>query len=139
MATVVADFQDRKRIVFTSRGRAQVNVREQREDGPVGFTSVELLLVALGNCVLGTLLNHELLRDAEVNHARASLDAEVARDPARVTKITVDVDLEVEDPALLQHREALEGGACACPICNTLSGVEIVLSLQMRAAGVAIA
>ena len=133
MATVHADYQDRKRIVFTARGREQVNVREPREDGPAGYTSTELLLIALGNCTLGALLNQPLLQDVEVRRAEATLDAELARNPARVVRIEVDIDLEVADAALLDLQPELEALACTCPICNTLSSVEIVSRLRMTA------
>ena len=130
MPTVHADYQDRKRIVFTSRGRSHVNVREMVEDGPIGYSSVELLLIALGNCTLGALLNQDLLADVEVLRAEATLDAEIARNPVRVVSIEVDIDLEVADPAILDHRAELEALACTCPICNTLSNVEIVSRLR---------
>ncbi len=47
---------DDRRIVFDARGRALVNVRAGRDDGPLGFSSGELLLIALGNCALGTIM-----------------------------------------------------------------------------------
>lgn len=133
MTTVHADYQERKRIVFEARGRQQVNVREPVDDGPVGYTSTELLLIALGNCTLGALLNQELLADVEVLRAEATLDAEMARNPARVVKIEVDIDLEVADERVLAHRTDLEALACTCPICNTLSNVEIVSRLKLTA------
>jgi uncharacterized OsmC-like protein len=133
MATVHADYQDRKRIVFTARGRSQVNVRETVEDGPIGYTSTELLLIALGNCTLGALLNQELLKDVEVLRADATLDAQMERNPARVVSITVDIDLEVADESVLAHRAELEALACTCPICNTLSNVEITSRLHLTA------
>ena len=134
MATVRADYQDRKRIVFTARGRSQVNVRELVDDGPVGYSSTELLLIALGNCTLGALLDQELLRDVEVLRAEATLEAETARNPTRVVRIEVAIDLEVADPAILEHQAELEALACSCPICNTLSNVEIVSRLRITAA-----
>lgn len=133
MATVHAAYQDRRRIVFTARGRSQVNVRETVEDGPLGYTSTELLLVALGNCVLGALLNHDLLRDETILLAEATLDAEMARNPSRVANINVQIDLEVADPALLELQDELEAASCTCPICNTLGSVEITSSLRMTA------
>jgi uncharacterized OsmC-like protein len=134
VATVHAGYQDRKRIVFTARGRSQVNVREMLNDGPIGYSSTELLLIALGNCTLGALLNQDLLKDAPVTRAEATLDAEMARNPARVVRIDVAIDLETEDSALLAQRDELEALACTCPICNTLSNVEITtrLNLSMR-------
>ena len=131
MPTVHADYQDRKRILFTARGRRQINVRETLEDGPVGYTSTELLLIALGNCTLGALLNQPLLKDVAVTRAEATLDAETARNPSRVVRIDVSIDLEVEDPAILEHRAELEALACTCPICNTLSNVEINSTLNL--------
>jgi uncharacterized OsmC-like protein len=131
MPTVHADYQDRKRIVFSARGRRQINVRETLEDGPVGYTSTELLLIALGNCTLGALLNQPLLNDVAVTRAEATLDAETARNPSRVVRIDVSIDLEVEDPAILEHRAELEALACTCPICNTLSNVEINSTLNL--------
>ena len=71
MPRIVAEYQDRQRIVFTARDRSMVNVRTLREDGPVGFNSTELLLIALANCSLGTLLNHPLLLDREVMRCEA--------------------------------------------------------------------
>jgi len=131
MATVHADYQDRKRIVFNARGRTQVNVREAAEDGPVGYSSTELLLIALGNCTLGALLNQDLLQDVEVTRAEATLDAQMVPNPPRVVSIDVEIDLEVADPALLDHHAELEALACACPICNTLSNVEISSRLRL--------
>ncbi len=121
MATVRADYRERKRIVFEARGRHFTNIREAAADnGPVGYTSTELLLIALGNCTLGALLNHELLVDAEVTRASAELQAEMAQNPTRVDHIDVTIDLEVTDPALLAHHEAIEVASCTCPLCNTL-------------------
>lgn len=134
MTTMHADYQDRRRIVFTARGRSLVNVRESLDDGPIGYTSTELLLVALGNCTLGALLNQELLREADVHRAEATLEAETADSPARIVKIEVDIELEVADASLLDRRVELEALACTCPICNTLGNVEIVSRLHMTAA-----
>jgi uncharacterized OsmC-like protein len=132
VATVHADYQDRKRIVFTTRGgRSIVNVRETLPDGMIGYTSTELLLVALGNCTLGALLNQPLLLDVPVSRAEATLDATMAQNPTRVVKIDVVLDLEVEDPSVLANRDELEALACTCPICNTLSSVEIVSHLNL--------
>jgi len=132
MATIHANYQERKRIVFTARGREQINVREMTEDGPVGYTSTELLLIALGNCTLGALLNQDLLKEAPVISAEATLSAEMAHNPVRVNRIEVAIDLAVADPALLEQQAELEAVACTCPICNTLGTVEIVSTLNLR-------
>jgi hypothetical protein len=80
MPTVHAEFQDRKRIVFTARDRSIVNVRERIADGLIGYDSTELLLITLGNCTLGWLLSNRLLKDEEV------IRAEMAEAPIRVAK-----------------------------------------------------
>jgi uncharacterized OsmC-like protein len=121
MSTVTADYRERKRIVFEARGRRFTNVREAAaDDGPVGYTSTELLLIALGNCTLGALLNHELLKDVDVTHASAVLEAAMVPNPTRIDRIDVTIDLRVADPALLEQHEAIEVASCACPLCNTL-------------------
>ena len=121
-----AEFAERRRIVFTARERAFVNVRESTSDGPIGFSSTELLLIAVGNCSLGWLFNHPLLKDAEVSNIRAELRATMASDPARVTRIETAITAEVADIELLKHVAEFEAVACTCPMCNSLSAEKIV-------------
>jgi uncharacterized OsmC-like protein len=121
MATVTADYRERSRIVFEARGRYYTNIRTPAAaDGPVGYTSTELLLIALGNCTLGALLNHELLREAEVTSASAVLEATMVPNPTRLDRIDIAIRLEVADPALLAQHDAIEVASCECPLCNTL-------------------
>lgn len=129
---VRADYQERKRIIFTARGRSMVNVREARDDGPLGFSSIEMLLATLGNCVLGALLNHEALDGVDVVRAESFLEADMASNPRRVVRIRNRIELDVTDPAVLERRADLEAESCTCPICNTLSNVEISTSLALR-------
>jgi uncharacterized OsmC-like protein len=118
---VSAVFLDRKRIVFTARERAFVNVRESLPDGPVGFSSTELLLIAVGNCSLGTLFGHPLLKDAAVSNITADLAATMASDPPRVTRIETTITADVADPELVARQSELEAIACACPMCNSVT------------------
>jgi len=132
MTTVTADYQDRRQIVFEARGRTFTNVRALAADGgPTDFTSTELLLIALGNCSLGSLLNHQLLADAEVVRCAATLTARMAEFPTRVEHIDVAIELEVTDEAILGHYPALEVDSCSCPTCNTLDG-KVTSSLDLR-------
>lgn len=135
MALVTADYQDRHHIVFEARGRSFTNVRALADDGgPIDFTSTELLLIALGNCSLGSLLNHQLLKDVEVVGCRATLEARMGEFPARVEHINVAIEIEVTDEAVLGHYPALEVDSCACPLCNTLDGkVSSTLDLKVVA------
>jgi uncharacterized OsmC-like protein len=117
---VTAEFQERKRILFSSRERATVNVRvESADGGPVGYTSYELLLIALANCTLGVVMNHDSLKDLPVRSCRAVLDATTASKPSRVDSINVRLELEVEGGGE-RLEQTLQRVADACPVGNTL-------------------
>jgi len=133
---VEARFHERKRIEFTARERAMINVRvESADGGPLGFTSYELLLIALANCSMGVVMNHESLKEANVRSFTATLEAEPTTAPARLEKITIRLDLDVAggDERLQQ---TLQRVAEACPIGNTLrSAPEIAVQLSVRDSG----
>jgi uncharacterized OsmC-like protein len=131
--SVRAEFIDRRGIIFTARGRMFMNVREAVADGPIGFSSTELLLIAIGNCSLGTLFNHPLLKDARVSDIRAELHATMASEPPRVARIETVITAKVADPELLKHTAELEAITCACPMCNSLSS-EKTLTVRFRTA-----
>lgn len=137
MATVTADYLDRARIVFTARGRTTTNVREMVSDGPAGYSSTELLLIAVGNCSLGAFLNHDLLKDAPVTACRATLEAAMAPNPTRIERIYNHIELEVAGEALLAQHEVLEAASCACPLCNTL-GDKITSTITLAKTPVAV-
>ncbi len=122
MPTVTADYVERREIRFETRGRTFTNVRAPSPDGtgPTGYTSVELLLIAVGNCTLGHLLGSAPLDTAEVRRATASVEATMADFPRRVAHVHATVEIEVTDPALLAQREAIEGGSCGGPMCAAL-------------------
>ena len=130
---IEAEFQERKRIVFTARERSSVNVRVPSADGgPVGYESYELLLMALANCTLGVVMNHGSLADLPVQGLRAVVDATAARSSNRIDSINVRVELDVEggDERL---QETLQRVADSCPVGNTLKmppqiNVQLVLS-----------
>lgn len=135
MAVVRAEFQDRKQVVFESRGVTFTNSRERTDAGAVGFTSAELMMISLGNCSLGWLLDHEPLAGAEVVRATASLEPEVEPNPTRIVRVTARYEVEVTDPALLEQREAMVELLSTCPMGNTLAaGVEIDVGLDLRVA-----
>ena len=138
MPHLEAEFQERRRIVFTARERSIVNVRVDSADGgPVGYTSFELLLIALANCTLGVVMNHDSLKDVNVRGCRAVLDATMARGPSRAEHIAVRLELDVEggDERL---RQTLQRVADACPVGNTLRmSPEITVELALTGAGAA--
>ena len=137
-AIVSAEFQERDRIIFRARGRSSVNVRRMLDDGPIGYTSTELLLVAVGNCSLGWLSNHPLLVDEPLRLVTARFEAEMAVDPPRVAKIVATLNFEVTNPGLLAAVTELEAIACTCPMCNSLTSErEIHIEISMVGAGAA--
>lgn len=129
---VRAEFQGRRHIVFTARERSTINVRvESADGGPVRFTSHELLLIALANCTLGVVMNHDTLKDRTVRSCTAVIDAETTRAPARIEKINVHVEVDVEggDDRL---RQTLQRVAESCPVGNTLRmSPEITVALTL--------
>jgi hypothetical protein len=135
MATVEAEYFDRREIRFETRGRTLLNVRAPAEDGsgPQGHTSVELLLIAVGNCTLGHLLNSPPLDTAEVTRATASVEATMAEFPRRVAHVHSTVVIEVTDPALLEQQAAIEGGSCGGPMCAALGDLlSATVTLTLR-------
>lgn len=132
MAELQAEFLPGKRVLFTARGRAQVNAREVLPDGPIGYSSGELLLIALANCSLGVLTGHELMQDVTYRNLTATLSYDSLQNPSRFDNFKVVIHLEVDDPALLERRATLERVAGHCPVGNTLDGgAQVNVQLQM--------
>lgn len=137
MPVVTAEYLDRREIRFQTRGRTLTNVRAPAEDGsgPQDYTSVELLLIAVGNCTLGHLLSTAPLDTAEVTRATASVEATMADFPRRVAHVHSTVEIEVTDPALLKQRAVIEGGSCGGPMCAALGDLlSATVTLTLREA-----
>ena len=130
MAKVTAEAHpsEGRRIVFSARTRSFVNVREQREVGAIGFTSGEMLLMALGNCTLGTVMESSLVSEAAVDRMTISLDAPAVRNPTRLPAAKVVIELATDDPALKRKDAALTQLTSTCPIANTVSGAMDLIS-----------
>ncbi|MCX6020980.1 MAG: OsmC family protein [Chloroflexi bacterium] len=134
MAKVEAEFLEGERVVFTARGRSTVNARAALPDGPVGYNSGELLLIALANCSLGVLTNHELLQDVPIRNLRAVVECDSLKNPSRMDNIRIVIELEVDDPALLERQGTLERVAGSCPVGNTLRSMpQINVELRITA------
>jgi uncharacterized OsmC-like protein len=119
---VHAEFQPGERVVFTARDRGFVNVRRATEDGPIGFTSIELLMIALGNCTLGILMGQEAMKDAAIRSVTAELAGEMEADPPRLARVVTEVRIETTEPErLLDGLGELESAVCRCPVCNSLN------------------
>jgi len=117
---VEAEFQERKRVLLTARERSSVNVRvESADGGPVGYTSYEMLLMALANCTLGVVMVHCSIADLPVTGCRAVLEATAARSPNRLESVSVRIELDVDGGDERLH-QTLQRVADACPVGNTL-------------------
>lgn len=118
---VRAEFQEGERIVFTARDRSTVNVRRAAADGPIGFNSIELLLIAFGNCSLGTLMGQPALAEASVGRVTAEISGEMEENPPRLVRVVSNVRIESADPAaLLSKLSGLEDATGQCPVCNSI-------------------
>ena len=134
MPIVEADFHDRKSILFTARGRTFANSRETVDGELIGFSSMELLLIALGHCTLGVVQNHELLKDVNVTRCKATLESEGERNPSRMSSIKVVIEVEADDPSINAHQDTLERVANSCPVGNTLKfSPKIEVELRLNA------
>jgi|GEM_PF-1259913 len=122
MTVVVnAEFQDRERIVFTARSRGYVNVRRTLDDGPIGFTSIELLLIAFGNCSLGTLLGQPELAGVPLSRVTAHIEGETEDDPPRLAALRSTIRLATPEPERLEALlPELRKRTLNCPTCNSL-------------------
>lgn len=121
--------RDGRRIIFAARGRSLVNVRETRDDGPLGFSSGELLLIALGNCALGTILESPDFEDVNVSRVELVLHSDPEKEPYRLGPITLEIAMEGERDLLDERKPTIEALARNCPIANTLRStpsIEIV-------------
>jgi len=120
---VRAEFQEGERVVFSARDRSIVNVRRASADGgPLGFTSMELLMIAFGNCTLGTLMGQDAMKEAEIGRVVADITGEMQEEPARIASLVANIRVETTDPeALAAKLPELEAAVCRCPSCNSLN------------------
>ena len=133
MARLEAEFLEGNRVIFSARGRSFVNARETLPDGPIGYSSGELLLIALANCSLGILTNHELMKDVPIRRCKVVLDSEGESNPSRITSISAVVELEVDEVALAERRDTLERAINHCPVGNTLRfSPEVTIQLNIK-------
>ncbi len=90
------------------------------------------MLITLGNCSLGWLLDHEPLLGAQVLRAEAWVEPEIARDPRRITRISSRYEVDVVDAGLLGLQKVMVELLRTCPMGNTLSSVEIDVELALK-------
>jgi uncharacterized OsmC-like protein len=127
------------------RGDASLVVVERLEDGTLearardvvvsvgraggGLRSVELLLAALGTCMLGTMLVFAENVGVELDGVRLELEPVLASAPERVAEVrmTMRIDGEIEPKRLASLRRVAEH----CKVHSTLEhGPSLVLEVE---------
>lgn len=121
--TLRAEFQEGERVLFTARDRSFVNVRRATgTDGPIGFTSMELLMIGFGNCTLGILMGQDAIKASPVGRVTADITAEMQPEPPRIATLDAHIRVETTDPAGLAARlSEIQAAVCRCPACNSLN------------------
>ncbi len=121
--SVRAEFQEGERVVFTARERSMVNVRRATgTDGPIGFTSMELLMIGFGNCTLGILMGQDAMKSLPIGRVMADISAEMQPEPPRIATLDAHIRIETTDPTALAARlPEIQAAVCRCPACNSLN------------------
>ena len=121
--SVRAEFQEGERVVFTARDRSMVNVRRATgSDGPIGFTSMELLMIGFGNCTLGILMGQDAIKSAPIGRVSADITAEMQPEPPRIATLDAHIRIETTQPEALAARlPEIQAAVCRCPACNSLN------------------
>ena len=117
---VKLDWLGGRRVEATARGNRVVVDQIQGGDGEgKGFRPTELLLSALGSCMMGNILG--FCENMEIPIERFSIGVEGVRmeSPMRVSEIRVEIDLVGDVPP--ERVETLKRVARGCRIHNTLS------------------
>ena len=119
-ATATIDFKDGLLVEFSARGRNFANDRAKSDDGPVGFNSGELILLALSNCALGVLCEDERMQSTNIRRVTVNSRSEVAQDPTRIVKLSLGIDIETDDGGEYLSVTDLTNIALNCPVANSL-------------------
>lgn len=121
--SVRAEFQQDERIIFTARDRSMVNVRRATSDGgPIGFTSMELLMIGFGNCTLGILMGQDAMKSVPLGRVTAEITAEMQPEPPRIATLDAQIRIETSEPDGLSMKLAdIQAAVCRCPACNSLN------------------
>ncbi|WP_186526225.1 OsmC family protein [Leekyejoonella antrihumi] len=104
--------------VHTDGATLTVDVPTAQGGQPGGFSSGELLLGALGACMLGTLVEAEALQGTQLEGVAVELVAEAAAKPQRIGSIDVHLELPAGLPP--QQQDRYTRSPSRCKIHNTL-------------------
>ncbi|HKZ28330.1 MAG TPA: OsmC family protein [Acidimicrobiia bacterium] len=120
-----------RRMVVRARGVELIVDDTLAAGGPGdGFRPTELLMGALGTCMIGTMINFARNQDISVSNISMTLEDESAEHPERIGDIRAVMRLETD--ATDRRRAGLERVAAACKIHNTLEhGPEIGFGFEV--------
>ena len=108
-----------RRMAIRARG-LELIVDDTKENGGPGdgFRPSELVLGALGTCMIGTMITFATNQGIEVDNVTMHLEDEEHHHPERIGKISIEMDLKTN--ADDRRIKTLERVANACKIHNTL-------------------
>jgi len=110
-----------RRFEVEARGLSLVVDRLEEQGGPGdGFRPTELLLGALGACMMGTMLGFAENQDIPVESVQVFLSDEVAEHPERIGRIRVE--MQVSGAISEGQTASLRRVAARCKIHSTLAG-----------------
>jgi putative redox protein len=108
-----------RRIAIRARGVELIVDDTIEAGGPGdGFRPSELLMGALGACMIGTMITFARRQDISVSNISMTLEDETIGRPERIGAIRASMRLETD--ATERRRGSLERVAGACKIHNTL-------------------
>ena len=124
-----------RRLEIAARGVTTVVDRLAEDGGPGdGFRSGELLLGALGSCMLGTMLTFAENQKIDVGNVSVELRPVVEEHPERIARI--DIAMRIEGDVTDRELQSLKRVAERCKITNTLhAGAETRLTLESGPSG----
>lgn len=109
-----------RRLEVTARGLSLVVDQLEEHGGPGdGFRPTELLLGALGACMIGTMLGFAENQSIPVESVRVALGDEVAEHPERIGRVRVS--MEVGGDISERQADSLRRVASRCKIHSTLA------------------
>lgn len=120
-----------RRMAVRARGVELIVDDTTEAGGPGdGFRPTELLMGALGTCMIGTMINFARNQSISVSNISMTLEDTEAAHPERIGTIRAVMKLETD--ATDRRRASLERVAGSCKIHNTLeSGPEISFEFEV--------
>lgn len=122
-----------RRFSVNARGVETIVDDTVEQGGPGdGFRPTELVMGALGACMMGTMINFARNQGITIGEVTVDLEDEVAEHPERMGVITIR--MVVETDATERQLASLQRVASACKVHNTLErSPEIKLDFQGKA------